>query len=246
DDGQSPLLSAIGVCSVGLYTGKQQLVQTIAPVDVSQSHSLTFTPNAAAGPDSNTYYISFISTSAKQNPSLPYAAFSPFFQLDGMKGSFDLPNPSATQSIPIPTSLTTGGQSTNSNSGDVLSTITVGTLSTSTSSSPTSGTPSTPSSPSAPAASSSSSRLTITSPILASSRVTTRTGPPPTSIPSTIPSGSLTTAVTSPLPPIVTSSSSTTSPTSTLTNSNGATRMNLSGGTGISAVLIVVGLFVAL
>jgi len=43
DDGMRPLFSAIGVSTVGLYTGKQQLVQRIAPVDVTKQTSLTFT-----------------------------------------------------------------------------------------------------------------------------------------------------------------------------------------------------------
>ncbi|KAF8980383.1 hypothetical protein BDQ17DRAFT_1212269, partial [Cyathus striatus] len=43
DDGLSPLLPAIGVCTVGLYAGQQQLVQSIEPVDVSLVRSFTFT-----------------------------------------------------------------------------------------------------------------------------------------------------------------------------------------------------------
>ncbi|KAF8958094.1 hypothetical protein BDZ97DRAFT_1668894 [Flammula alnicola] len=54
DDGIRPLLSAVGVSTVGLYTGKQQLVQTIPPVDVSSVHSITFKPNPSAGPNSDT------------------------------------------------------------------------------------------------------------------------------------------------------------------------------------------------
>ncbi|KAF9448102.1 hypothetical protein P691DRAFT_760203 [Macrolepiota fuliginosa MF-IS2] len=135
DDGQSPLLSVFGVATVGLYTGKQQLVQVIEPVDVTKVHSLTFTPLADAGPNSDTYYISFISTSLRQNGSLS-SAFSPFFSLDKMTGSFTTPDPSATSSIPVPSSITAGGKPTED--GDVLSTITVGTLSTSSSPTPTS------------------------------------------------------------------------------------------------------------
>ncbi|KAF8814406.1 hypothetical protein BYT27DRAFT_7082282, partial [Phlegmacium glaucopus] len=51
DDGEKPLLSVIGVSTVGLYTGMQQLVQTIAPVDVANTHSITFTPLPDAGPN---------------------------------------------------------------------------------------------------------------------------------------------------------------------------------------------------
>ncbi|KAJ3557373.1 hypothetical protein NP233_g11757 [Leucocoprinus birnbaumii] len=132
DDGSSPLLSDIGVATVGLYTGDQQLVQAITPVDVSQEHSLTFTPIPAAGPNSAAYYLSFISTSAKQNNSLPYAAFSPFFRLDKMTGSFATPNPTATSPIPIPSSINPNNKpTTGTNDGDVLTTITVGTISSS-------------------------------------------------------------------------------------------------------------------
>ncbi|KAF8902604.1 hypothetical protein CPB84DRAFT_1678808 [Gymnopilus junonius] len=53
DNGLRPLVSAIGVSTVGLYTGRQQLVQSITPVDVSTEHSITFQPNPAAGPNSD-------------------------------------------------------------------------------------------------------------------------------------------------------------------------------------------------
>lgn len=33
----------MGVCTVGLFTGQQQLVQYIGAVDVSTTHSITFT-----------------------------------------------------------------------------------------------------------------------------------------------------------------------------------------------------------
>ncbi|KAJ7701826.1 hypothetical protein B0H17DRAFT_924028 [Mycena rosella] len=52
DDGDAPLLNEIGVVTAGLFTGKQQLVQTIKPLDVSNLHSVQFTPNAQAGPNS--------------------------------------------------------------------------------------------------------------------------------------------------------------------------------------------------
>ncbi|KIY69020.1 hypothetical protein CYLTODRAFT_350429 [Cylindrobasidium torrendii FP15055 ss-10] len=53
DDGATPLLTSYGMAQVGLYTGNQQLVQTIQPLDVSQSLSLTFTPIPEAGPNSD-------------------------------------------------------------------------------------------------------------------------------------------------------------------------------------------------
>ncbi|GLB39812.1 hypothetical protein LshimejAT787_0703220 [Lyophyllum shimeji] len=134
DDGIVPLLSAAGVCTFGLYHGKQKLVQAIAPADVSKTHSVTFKPAPAAGPNSNAYYIGIISTTFKDNSSTPYIAFSPFFSIDQMTGSFDNPLPEATSSIPIPSSLTPSPSESgaaNSHSTTKLSTITVGTLSTS-------------------------------------------------------------------------------------------------------------------
>ncbi|KAH8829190.1 hypothetical protein DL96DRAFT_1597091 [Flagelloscypha sp. PMI_526] len=121
DDGVAPPLSAIGEASVGLYHGQEKLVQTIQSVNVGQSHSITFRPIAAAGPNDDKYYISFISTELKDN-NTAHAAFSPFFSLTGMKGSFDTPLASATSSKSSP--------STTSSSPSQLSTITVGTLST--------------------------------------------------------------------------------------------------------------------
>ncbi|KAK0469183.1 uncharacterized protein EV420DRAFT_1492916 [Desarmillaria tabescens] len=126
DDGTWPLLSSFGVSTVGLYTGTQQLVQTLDPVDTSATHSLTFTPIPEAGPNSDTYYICFTSTSVFDNGTA-VMAFSPFFQLDQMTGSFTTPWESATASIAIPTSLT----QTSADSTSELSTIIVGTLSTS-------------------------------------------------------------------------------------------------------------------
>jgi len=125
DDGESPLLSTIGISTIGLFHGNQQLVQSITPADVSSVHSLNFTPIANAGPNSDTYYLAFQSTTLKVNGSA-YSAFSPFFKLAGMSGSFSSPLASATSTIPIPSSL---ADSTTANK--VESTITVGKLSTS-------------------------------------------------------------------------------------------------------------------
>ncbi|KAK0205317.1 hypothetical protein DFS33DRAFT_1383209 [Desarmillaria ectypa] len=129
DDGTWPLLSSFGVSSVGLYTGTQQLVQNLDPVDTSTTHSLTFTPIPEAGPNSDTYYICFTSTSVFDNGTA-VMAFSPFFQLDQMSGSFATPWESATASVAIPTSL----MQTTADSTSELSTIIIGTLSTSLSS----------------------------------------------------------------------------------------------------------------
>ncbi|KAJ7600514.1 hypothetical protein C8J56DRAFT_1038158 [Mycena floridula] len=125
DDGQRPLLSAVGVSYVGLYTGKQKLVQTITPVDVSASLSLTFVPNPEAGPNSDTYYIGFTSV-AKINGSSTLN-FSPFFKLDQMSGSFASPLAAATSSIPIPSAI----EQATSIKPTGIKTITVGTLHTS-------------------------------------------------------------------------------------------------------------------
>ncbi|KIM41564.1 hypothetical protein M413DRAFT_151075 [Hebeloma cylindrosporum] len=122
DDGSRPLLSAIGLSTVGLYTGKQKLVQRIVPVDVTSTHSITFKPNPAAGPNSDSYYIAITSTTLKGNDSTPYSGFSPFFSLVGMSGSFDKPLPAATSNIPIPASLTRPAAS------GTTKTITVGTV----------------------------------------------------------------------------------------------------------------------
>ncbi|KAF9238117.1 hypothetical protein BU15DRAFT_47985 [Melanogaster broomeanus] len=51
DNGESPLLSDIGECTVGLYTGEYVLAQSLPSVDVSATASFTFTPNPAAGPN---------------------------------------------------------------------------------------------------------------------------------------------------------------------------------------------------
>ncbi|KAF9531374.1 hypothetical protein CPB83DRAFT_101458 [Crepidotus variabilis] len=120
DDGRQPLLTAVGVSTIGLYTGRQRLVQSITPVDVSTVHSLTFQPNPAAGPNDGGYYIAIQSTEFKTNNSMPYTSFSPFFRLSGMTGSFDSPLPAATSPIPIPPSLT------QIPSSSATSTITVG------------------------------------------------------------------------------------------------------------------------
>ncbi|RXW23236.1 hypothetical protein EST38_g2649 [Candolleomyces aberdarensis] len=87
DNGQTPLLSAIGVTHVALYTGTLKLVQTLPPVDVSSTLSFTFTPNPAAGPNSDAYYLAFTSTEAKVNGS-DYRAYSPWFRFLRQPPSF--------------------------------------------------------------------------------------------------------------------------------------------------------------
>ncbi|KIL55987.1 hypothetical protein M378DRAFT_173094 [Amanita muscaria Koide BX008] len=109
DDGQAPLLSSIGVTRVALYTGELQLVQTLQPVDVSSAHTLTFTPDPKAGPNSGSYYIAFIPASDSA-----YRGYSPWFSLDNMSGSFASPDPAATSSLPLPSTsgIPTGNETT--------------------------------------------------------------------------------------------------------------------------------------
>ncbi|KAM6501289.1 hypothetical protein JOM56_004303 [Amanita muscaria] len=125
DDGQAPLLSSIGVTRVALYTGElvctnpcsssthsiflQQLVQTLQPVNVSSAHTLTFTPDPKAGPNSGSYYIAFIPASDSA-----YRGYSPWFSLDNMSGSFASPDPAATSSLPLSSTsgIPTGNETT--------------------------------------------------------------------------------------------------------------------------------------
>ncbi|KAI9464080.1 hypothetical protein BJY52DRAFT_1165977 [Lactarius psammicola] len=104
DDGQNPLLTTMGPCHVALYSGNEKLIQQIEPVDVSTSHSLTFTPSSNAGPNSTTYYVQFTSTTPS-NSSQSLLAFSPNFSLDRMTGSFNSPVPELTSTIPVPSSV---------------------------------------------------------------------------------------------------------------------------------------------
>ncbi|KAG9226847.1 hypothetical protein CCMSSC00406_0003480 [Pleurotus cornucopiae] len=118
DDGQSPLLSAFGPSTAGLYTGQMKLVQPLGDVDTSGSRSFTFTVDPRAGPNSDDYYIALASK------SLGEMAWSPFFRMTNMEGSFDSPLPSS--AIPSLSTLSPP----QSSSTTILPTITVGTLST--------------------------------------------------------------------------------------------------------------------
>ncbi|KAJ7647027.1 hypothetical protein FB45DRAFT_186799 [Roridomyces roridus] len=183
EDGISPLLNAVDLVTAGLFHGEQQLVQSIAPLNVANGHSVQFTPNAKAGPDSSAYYIAFQSTSARVN-STKYIAFSPFFTLKGMSGSFESPLAAATSSIPIPSTLSQAS----SGGGSIATTIVIGAPpSSSVSPSPTPAVVSASSkssSPSAAAVSTSSSSPSINSPSPSSgssfsSRFTTSSIPTP-------------------------------------------------------------------
>ncbi|KAN0125280.1 hypothetical protein V8E53_015644 [Lactarius tabidus] len=104
DDGYMPLLTTMGPCQVALYSSDEELVQQIDPVDVSASHSLTFTPSPNAGPNSNAYYVQFTSITSS-NPSQPLLAFTPDFSIENMTGSFNSPVPELTSTIPVPLSV---------------------------------------------------------------------------------------------------------------------------------------------
>ncbi|KAI5998936.1 hypothetical protein F5J12DRAFT_848394 [Pisolithus orientalis] len=80
DNGESPLLSDIGECTVGLYSGEMAFVQSLPSVDVSSTSTLSFTPNPSAGPNGQ-YYIVFTSS------AISYQGFSASFTLSGMTGT---------------------------------------------------------------------------------------------------------------------------------------------------------------
>jgi len=124
DNGEKPLLSAIGVTTIGLFWGDQHLVQNIEPLDVANTHTTTFTPLPGAGPDYDAYYLAFESTTFVGNDSVHYIGYSPPFRLTGMSGSFTSPLPAATSPISIPLFA-------NSSTSSETRTVTVGTLSTS-------------------------------------------------------------------------------------------------------------------
>ncbi|KZT28234.1 hypothetical protein NEOLEDRAFT_1129584 [Neolentinus lepideus HHB14362 ss-1] len=124
DDGVEPLLSSIGACTIGLYTGSDELLQEIEPVNVASSLSLQFAPNAAVGPNGDGYYVRFASVSLRQtNSSTPYISYSPFFRLDGMSGSSPTQIASLISTLPVPSSISSFARNS------VTSTSTIGTIS---------------------------------------------------------------------------------------------------------------------
>ncbi|KAH7912838.1 hypothetical protein BJ138DRAFT_721920 [Hygrophoropsis aurantiaca] len=94
DNGQAPTLAQFGLASFGIYVGnsiEQTLLQTIsASVNVSSNSSLTFTPTATIGPDSDQYFIRVQSLSYMNpaEPQYPEEAFSARFNMTGMTGNF--------------------------------------------------------------------------------------------------------------------------------------------------------------
>jgi hypothetical protein len=94
DDGNTPNLTAFGPAMISIYAGnaeQQTSLQLLnGSVDVSQVSSITFTPDATIGPNSNEYFIRFQSISLKDatQPQFPALAFSAKFTLAGMTGTF--------------------------------------------------------------------------------------------------------------------------------------------------------------
>ncbi|KZT04875.1 uncharacterized protein LAESUDRAFT_727448 [Laetiporus sulphureus 93-53] len=108
DDGESPLLSDIGACYVGLYYGNGDLIQEIEPVNVAEIHSLSFTPDSAAGSDSSLYYVNFTSVELIIN-STYYMQYSVDFALSSMYGNLASHVASDTAAIPVPSSVLSPG-----------------------------------------------------------------------------------------------------------------------------------------
>ncbi|KAH8112270.1 hypothetical protein DFH11DRAFT_517081 [Phellopilus nigrolimitatus] len=101
DDGQAPLLAAVGAADIALYEGVDTLVQQIAAgLDVSQANDISFTPSANAGPNSDSYFVRLTSRAARDpnNTAQPYTSYSGQFTLDGMSGSAGAPVASLTSS----------------------------------------------------------------------------------------------------------------------------------------------------
>ncbi|KAG8798175.1 hypothetical protein FRC17_007544 [Serendipita sp. 399] len=98
DNGSSPSLSTLGLCTVALYTGgrqQQTFLQPIAfptPIDVSTTAAIQFTVDPTVGPNDNNYFIRFTSlnhTQTNTTGSPPYLSFSAKFILAGMTGTFN-------------------------------------------------------------------------------------------------------------------------------------------------------------
>jgi len=95
DNGATPALGTIGVCSIDLCTGgpiQQTCLQNIAPAqDVSQIASIPFNPIANIGASGVVYFIKFSAATYKDpaNPTQPFTAFSHTFALAGMTGTFN-------------------------------------------------------------------------------------------------------------------------------------------------------------
>lgn len=117
DDGNTPLLAAIGPCQIDLATGSQTsqfVLQNISPsLDVSTNAQVTFTPTAADGPNGNPYFVKFTSLGLKDatNPQFPYTAFSAKFTLAGMTGTFNSTIAAAVSAAALPAAASTAAAS---------------------------------------------------------------------------------------------------------------------------------------
>jgi len=94
DDGKAPNLTAFGPATVGLYVGSESVqdeLQAIGNVDVSQVNTISWTPDATAGPNYNSYFIRITSVSLKDPNQTQFnaEAFSAKFTLSGMTGTFN-------------------------------------------------------------------------------------------------------------------------------------------------------------
>ncbi|KAH7883062.1 hypothetical protein F5I97DRAFT_1901614 [Phlebopus sp. FC_14] len=95
DNGQAPSLAQFGPAIISIYVGnadQQTLLQTIATnVNVSNTSSVSFTPEGSIGPNSNQYFIRFESINLKDSaqPQYPEMAFSAKFTMTGMTGNFN-------------------------------------------------------------------------------------------------------------------------------------------------------------
>jgi len=94
DNGNSPSLAQIGVCTLALYVGsviEQLQLQPLGSVDVSKQATYSFVPIANIGADSSSYFIRFTSTNltvTSPQPG-PWLGFSSKFTLTGMTGTFN-------------------------------------------------------------------------------------------------------------------------------------------------------------
>jgi len=94
DDGSAPSLAAFGLASIAIYVGNaisQTSLQVItSSVNVSNTSSVSFVPQANIGPNGNDYFIRFHSLTLLDNSlsETTSLAFSAKFTLAGMSGTF--------------------------------------------------------------------------------------------------------------------------------------------------------------
>jgi len=95
DDGNAPPLANFGPASIALCVGSQTtqiVLQVISTnTDVSKVNTITWTPIATDGPDTDAYFIKFTSNILQdaKNPQYPAEAFSAKFRLTQMTGAFN-------------------------------------------------------------------------------------------------------------------------------------------------------------